>query len=530
MAQTATLDANGIWSGEHPQVKIRPGSLEGLRRAGVVCFLGVPYAEPPVGDLRFRAPKPLGTWAGVRPATGLGPQCVQNNPDLPAWLDPSPESEDCLVLNVWAPAENAEPLPVMVWLHGGGFTYGSGGAPVYDGARLAAQGDVVVVSVNHRLNVFGYAWFGDLIPELAQHANPGQRDIELALRWVRENAAAFGGDPGNVTVFGQSGGGGKISALCASPTGRGLFDKMIIQSGAPARVHDRSEATEVTELLLRHLGISEPTEAVLREVGTDQLKAAAAAVEAERGVLAFQPVVDGAYLADQLWSDHVLQHTAHVPLLIGTTADETAPYWPGLGVGEPHLSDLVEWLSTVSLSPSLGIDEWMALVEEYRAFMPGASTERLAVVVTTDLSFGANARHVLGLRAGGPAGTFAYQFAWQTPCFGSAWSPHSAELPFVFGNLVYPSAWDGNDNEEIRAAADPDGDRFRLSDAMIRAWCAFARLGDPSTTKIPWKGWSSDVRPTMVIDQRGWRIVDGLGDDRSKRVRSLLRPRAQPGT
>lgn len=530
MALTPTLGADGPRSGARPRVEVRPGWLEGLRRGGVVCFLGVAYAEPPVGELRFRAPKPLRAWGGVRPATGLGPQCIQNNPDLPAWLDPSPESEDCLVLNVWAPAETSEPLPVMVWLHGGGFTYGSAGAPVYDGARLAELGNVVVVSVNHRLNVFGYAWFGDLVPALAEHANPGQRDIELALRWVRENAAAFGGDTGNVTVFGQSGGGGKISALCASPTGRELFDKMVIQSGAPARVHDRAEATEVTELLLRHLGISEPTESVLREVGTEQLKTAAAAVEAERGVVAFQPVVDGAYLADQLWSDRVLQHTAHVPLLIGTTADETAAYWPGLGADEPNLSDLVELLSTVSFSPSLGMDEWTALVEEYRRLMPGLRVERLAVAVTTDLSFGEVPRHIVGLRAGAAAGTFAYQFAWQTPCFGSAWSPHSGELPFVFGNLDYPSAWDGNDDEELRAAADPDGDRFRLSDAMIRAWCSFASHGDPSTTDISWKRWSSDARATMVIDQQSWRTVEGLADDRGERLRSHLGRRAQRST
>jgi carboxylesterase type B len=264
-------------------------------------------------------------------------------------------------------------------------------------------------------------------------------------------------------------------------------------------------------------------------VTAGQLKTAAAAVEAERGVLAFQPVVDGAYLADQLWSDRVLQDTAHVPLLIGTTAEETAPNWPGLGAGEPNLSDLVESLDTISFFPSLSLDEWMALVGEYRLLMPETGNERLAVAVTTDLSFGAVARHVLGLRADAPAGTFAYQFAWQTPCYGSAWSPHSGELPFVFGNLDHLSAWDGNDDEDLRAAADPAGQRFRLSDAMIRAWCTFARLGDPSTTDIPWQGWSSDARRTMVFDQQGWHLVDGLADDRWERVRSHLGPAAQPG-
>ena len=227
------------------EVRVEDGVLQGISRGHVDIFLGIPYAAPPVRGLRFLSPRPFPPWDGVRPATALGHPSPQTNPDYPAWLDPNRTSEDCLVLNVWAPTRRDAPLPVMVWLHGGAYVFGSAGAPLYDGARLAELGDVVVVSINHRLNVFGYTWFGDLLPELREHANPGQRDIEMALGWVRQNIAAFGGDASNTTVFGESGGGGKIAALCASPSGAGLFHKMIVQSGPKLWFHERAQGTEV---------------------------------------------------------------------------------------------------------------------------------------------------------------------------------------------------------------------------------------------------------------------------------------------
>jgi len=462
----------------------------------------------------------------VRRAQLLGNQCPQTNPDLPAWLDQSPQSEDCLVLNIWAPAAEpdsgqAQPVPVIVWIHGGAFTYGSAGAPVYDGAHLAERGEVVVVSVNHRLNAFGYAWFGDLVPELSEHANPGQRDLEMALLWVRANIAVFGGDPDNITLVGESGGGAKIGALCAAPTAAGLFDKMVIQSGAQTRVHDRASATRVAELLLTQLGIETPTLTSLAEISTDRLKEAVAAVEGRVGLLAFQPVVDGKCIVGQPWSNETLENHARIPLLIGTTSEETIAFAPELGAEDLSVSQAIEHLQAFFLAPVLSESQWQELFAQYARLEPTLPPSRLAVAVSTDLSFWGSTRHVLETRSA--AATYCYEFAWQTPCFGSAWSPHAGELPFVFGNMDYPTAWDGTDNGEIRTEADPHGGRFRLSAAIIAAWTAFARHGNPSTLEHRWPRWTSTEDATMVLDGDGFHPVAGLKARRWSAIQSFPR-------
>jgi para-nitrobenzyl esterase len=502
---------------ENPQVNALGGRVEGFRVGRVAAFLGVPYALPPVGELRFQAPRPHPPWEGVRRVTSCGAPCAQTNPDLPAWLDPNPDSEDCLVLNVWTPAlpgspepvPKPVPRPVMVWLHGGAFSYGSAGVPLYDGARLAEQGDVVVVSVNHRLNAFGYAWFGDLIPDLAAHANPGQRDIELALRWVRDNVAAFGGDPGNVTVFGESGGGAKIGALCASPSASGLFDKMIIQSGAQTSVHDRDQATGIARQLLRELGMARPSPADLASVTTGQWKTAVAAVEARLGALAFQPVVDGTHLTGQPWNDEALRATAHLPLLIGTTSDETAAFLPDALGQDLDETALLKQLRSFFLIPPLSAGQCRQLLDAYRRMAPGRRRAQLLVAMTTDLSFWGSTQQVLDVRAAtAHAATYSFEFAWNTPCFGSKWSPHGGELPFLFGSLEYPSAWDGQDNAGLRAAEDPAGDRHRLSAELIAAWAAFARNGEPSTATFSWPRWSGPGWPTIVLGRERQPLVE----------------------
>jgi para-nitrobenzyl esterase len=367
---------------------------------------------------------------------------------------------------------------------------------------MADQGDVVVVSINHRLNVFGYAWFGDLIPQLATHANPGQRDIEMALRWVQENVAAFGGDPANVTVFGESGGGAKIGALCASPSASGLFHKMVIQSGAQTRVHDRDRATDVARQFLCELGTGKPSLSDLASITAERWRTATVAIETRLGMLAFQPVVDGADLTSHPWSDEVLHATAHLPLMIGTTADETAAFLPEVLGQNLDESAFLEQLQGFFLAPTLSDDEWRHLVDAYRRMAPSLSRSQLLVAMTTDLSFWGSTRHVLDLRAAtAHAATYSYEFAWKTPCFGSKWSPHAGELPFLFGNMEYPCAWDGHDNAELRAAEDPLGDRYILSSELIAAWAAFAHNGDPSTATLSWLCWSDPDWSTMILGQ-----------------------------
>jgi para-nitrobenzyl esterase len=409
----------------------------------------------------------------------------------------------------------------MVWLHGGAAVFGSAGAPLYEGARLAELGDVVVVSINHRLNVFGYTWFGDLVPELREHANPGQRDIEVALGWVRQNIAAFGGHSSNVTVFGESGGGAKIGALCASPSAAGLFDKMIVQSGAKLRVNERAEATKFAHALVDALGLDEVSLATLQSIEPERLTAAADAVMEDFGMFAFQQVLDGAHMSAQPWQGVALR--ASVPLLIGTTTHESISLSPGIADLQAVDGKFRAEIASYFLSPTLSDEQWNQVIEAYRDLDAEASVQELAVAVSTDLSLWGSTRELLERRAAAAAPTFAFEFAWRTPCFGSAWSPHGGELPFVFGNLDYPTAWDGNDTADLRSDDDPEGARHRLCGEVIAAWASFARSGDPSTLQVPWPPWTETTQPTMVLDRETCRVEAHHASARWAVVKTLPR-------
>ena len=229
-------------------VETTHGKLRGRVQGGLAEFKGIHYGASTAGVNRFLPPQPVRAWSGVRDAIRLGNQSPQVNDDLPIWLDSSPASEDCMVLNVWAPetAARSSRLPVMVWLHGGGWRFGSAGAPAYDGANIAREGDVVRVGINHRLNLFGFTYLGDGDERFAAAGNAGQLDLVAALKWVRDNIEAFGGDPSNVTLFGQSGGGGKVTALLGMPLAHGLFHKAIVQSGSVLRNREPGDAAELT--------------------------------------------------------------------------------------------------------------------------------------------------------------------------------------------------------------------------------------------------------------------------------------------
>ena len=232
-------------------VKTTAGAVRGARDGGIEIFKGIPYAAPPVGPLRFRRPAPAAPWDGVRDALEFGPSCPQP-PERPEGWAPEPSlSEDCLYLNVWTPGTGeGERRPVMVWMHGGGYSIGSGSWPVYDGTALARRGDTVVVTLNHRLGILGYLHLKELAgPEFASSGNAGMLDLVAALEWVRDNIAAFGGDPGKVTIFGESGGGAKVSTLIAMPAARGLFHRAAIQSGPGLRVKPPEQAAELARTI-----------------------------------------------------------------------------------------------------------------------------------------------------------------------------------------------------------------------------------------------------------------------------------------
>lgn len=496
-------------------VETSVGRVRGLLRAGYAEFKGIPYGESTSGTNRFLPPKPTRPWTGVRDALQLGPQSPQLNPDFPVWLDSSEESEDCLVLNVWLPdhARVDSGLPVMVWLHGGAFVFGSAGAPFYDGGNIARDGDVVVVGVNHRLNAFGYTYLGDGVDErFAVSGNVGHLDLVAALQWVRDNIAAFGGDADNVTIFGQSGGGGKVAALIATEQAQGLFHKAIIMSGSILRFHTPDDAAAVTARLYKEVGVREGDVESLQKVPAKTLSRFMAVLGdpfflpgEPLSLLKYGPVVDGHVLTEQSWWEGAPVLGRSIPMLIGTTLHETAGtigWVPGeLSTDSIDDLELARRVSPYSMFNTVHLDELVSLVGRYRQLMPDLSDEALLVRITTDIGYWGNSVRMTSAKSDqGAAPVFSYECRWRTPCLGGTWSMHGVELPFVFNTPTYGVAWDGADSDASRAAADPDGRRFTLGAEMFTAWINFAWTGDPSTETHPWPRYDTTSRPTMVFD------------------------------
>lgn len=474
-----------------PQVSTSAGRLEGLRVQEVDAFLGVPFARPPLKDLRFRGPAPAEPWTGVRPAVQYGNAPAQlpspfalSGPDIYAGLGPT--GEDCLYLNVWTPVRPDERRPVLVWIPGGAFVRGAGSQTVYDGAVLAREHDVVVVTVNYRLGVFGF-----LAGDEQGTSNLGLRDQLAALRWVAENIDRFGGDPDRVTVFGESAGAVSIACLLAMPEAAGLFHRAIAQSGAGRRLATPELAQEWTEQVMQEAGVG--STAQLRELQTADLLQVQARVSAalfQRHGLSggFQPWVDGELLSEQPVDAAVAGRTGQVELLAGWNRNELA-LWRAL---EPDLH-AVTWAELSRRAGQAWGDLGSAHVALRRAEQPSAAPGQVWELMRTDVEFALPTLAFALGHLGGGAATYLYRFDWggPSPADGAC---HFLEVPFVFGTL---------DAAGMSGCIGRSPATERLSAVMRQAWTSFARSGSPM---LPDRSWPRADESNAVV------LFDAIGE------------------
>ena len=472
-------------------VETSKGSVEGVQRGSHQAFLGVPFAKPPVGGLRWRAPEPAEPWEGVRDASAFGNAAAQPDHPIPGFAASGTRSEDCLYLNVYAPAADGGSRPVMLWIHGGGFTHGTGSEPLYNGGPLAERGDVVVVTINYRLGALGYLYLGAHGgDEWGATANAGQLDQVAALQWVQDEISSFGGDAGNVTIFGQSAGAGAVSALLAMPAAQGLFHKAIMESGGGGDADSVQGASASAELLLEELGLEEPDESALLALSTDSILAAQAELT---GRARFRPVVDGSVVPETTATVAARGGLASIPVMLGTNRDEMKQF-RAMQVREP-LED-VGLLDEVRAAMPAGKDgeaeRVIEVIRESRSSrgLPSDNRDVSDVVATQPMRVAS--AHLAELQGAHQAKTFHYFFEWESPARrGALGSCHSLEMPFVFGTLDAPT-------QDRFAGTGPEAEL--LSEQMMDAWLSFARSGDPSHEGIGvWPMYDASRRGTMVF-------------------------------
>lgn len=496
-------------------VKTRQGQIRGDFSDGVHTFKGVPYAAPPFGAHRLRPPQPVEPWSNVRDALRFGAEPLQPRPDPQIQAlapDPAVPGEDCLNLNLWSPTLGGANLPVMVWIPGGQFEVGSGAS--YDGSRFARDG-VVCVTINYRVGADGFLCLGDGV------ANLGLLDQIAALGWVRENIAAFGGDPGNVTIFGESAGAMSIGTLLSMPRAEGLFRRAIAQSGAAHQVMSAETARRVGRQLADKLGVPATREAIAA-VPVERLLAAQAALkddllahpdperwggEVVTTLLPWQPVIDGDVIPAPPITRIAAGASAGVDVLIGTNTDE----WRLFLVASGAMDRLTDQILTgpVAVHGYQAVAAYGLPVEKalaaYRAAYPGASPGELLAAVQTDWWCRIPALRLADAHAKGAAGTFMYEFAWPSPAFGGRMGAcHALEIGFVFDTL------DKGADQMLGPILGPAPPQ-QLADAMHAAWVGFATHGDPG-----WPRYDLSRRATMRFD-----TISGVVDDPRAAERAL---------
>ena len=482
------------------------GRLRGAVEGGVSVFRGVRYAQAPLGALRFRAAQAPESWQGVRAAAEFGPMSIQTpNAALDAMLgsSPQPQSEDCLYLNIWTPGVDDGARPVLVWIHGGGFTIGSGSDAVYDGAPLASRGDAVVVTINYRLGALGFLH----LPSLGA-TNFGMRDQIAALRWVRRNIASFGGDPGNVTIFGESAGGVSVASLMASPEAAGLFQKAIPQSAGVGDMHSLETAEAVGRRFASLLGVDADDADGLRSAPAERILEAQTALEAEGAAGAtgtipqqpIRPIVDGSFLQEPPLAALAAGQAAGVSTLVGTM-DEEWKLFSAMFPGDPLNEE-----DAVARAEQMHPDGRRAY-DGYRAARTGrgesAAPQDIVDAMAGDQRWRIAALRMASSQARSNPQTYLYVFDWKSPAAGGALgSCHALDVPFTFGTHGLASQF---------AGSGPEADA--LAEAVMDAWLAFARSGDPSTEELSWPAWNDADQPVMVLgaetrSELGWRAPE----------------------
>ncbi len=504
--QAPTTGDRVLAEADYAVVETASGKVRGSSRNGIFAFKGIPYAASTAGAARFLPPQKATPWTGIRSSLTYGevsPQPARAGwaHDEEAWLfnwDDGQPGEDCLRVNIWSPGLDNRKRPVMFWLHGGGYTAGSGQElPSYDGESLARRGDVVVVSINHRLNVLGYLNLADYGSQYTDSANVGMLDIVAALEWVRDNIANFGGDPGRVLIFGQSGGGGKVSTLMAMPAARGLFHRAVVESGSTLRVGEEDVSRSTAAALLKELGIDKDSVEKLHDVPIGDLQAAGVKILRPprlTGVINFRsmskrpgwyPVMDGRIVAQHPFDPQASPLSASVPMLVGCTLNEFTT-----GIGRPDAFDMTQAELEKHAAESFQ-DRAAKVIASYRQLYPNANPFQLWSVIATSGVRRSVIEQCTRKAAQNAAPAYCYQFTWQTPILnGRLMSFHCSELAFVFNNTARCDRMTG-DGEAARALA------AKVSDA----WIAFARSGNPNTKALPhWKPFTAADRTTMIFN------------------------------